>query len=191
MELINQYIISLVTTIIFITAVEIISPDNSTKKYINFTLGLILVAVLVTPIIKILTSGEVEIQRQIDRFTEKNNNRVSQEDYLKQTEKRDEIFINNLNRNTEKILKDNFSNMNFKTDIKCNMNYETMTYKIENVSIGVSDKSIVSISPIIIGKTTDVSAKEDEVSKKDEIKKFLAKELKISEEKINLYKLGG
>ena len=36
MEYLNNFVITLVATIIFMTAVEIIAPDNSMKKYIKF-----------------------------------------------------------------------------------------------------------------------------------------------------------
>ena len=36
MEYIKNFIVTLVTTIIFITAIEIISPDKPIKKYIKF-----------------------------------------------------------------------------------------------------------------------------------------------------------
>ena len=38
MEYLNNFVITLVATIIFMTAVEIIAPDNSMKKYIKFVL---------------------------------------------------------------------------------------------------------------------------------------------------------
>ena len=51
MDYINNFVITLVATMIFMTAVEIISPDNSMKKYIKFVLGLILISVMINPIV--------------------------------------------------------------------------------------------------------------------------------------------
>lgn len=61
MEYLNNFVITLVATIIFMTAVEIIAPDNSMKKYIKFVLGLILISVMINPIIKFFTGGEQEV----------------------------------------------------------------------------------------------------------------------------------
>ena len=61
MEYINNFVITLVATMIFMTAVDIISPDNSMKKYIKFVLGLILISVMINPIIKFFTGGEQEL----------------------------------------------------------------------------------------------------------------------------------
>ena len=55
MEYLNNFIITLVATMIFMTSIEIIAPDNSMKKYIKFVLGLILISVMINPIIKFFT----------------------------------------------------------------------------------------------------------------------------------------
>ena len=54
MEYLNNFIITLVATMIFMTSIEIIAPDNSMKKYIKFVLGLILISVMINPIINFL-----------------------------------------------------------------------------------------------------------------------------------------
>ncbi len=58
MELLNKFVITLVTILIFITAVEMIAPDNSMKKYLKFVLGLILITVILNPILTIILNGE-------------------------------------------------------------------------------------------------------------------------------------
>ena len=68
MEYLNNFVITLVATIIFMTAVEIIAPDNSMKKYIKFVLGLILISVMINPIIKFFTGGEQEVVKIIKNY---------------------------------------------------------------------------------------------------------------------------
>ena len=46
MEYIKSFIETLVTIIILFSAIELISPNNSMKKYIKFVLGLILIVVM-------------------------------------------------------------------------------------------------------------------------------------------------
>ena len=65
MELLKGFVITLVTTIIFMTAVELIAPDNSMKKYIKFILGLLLISVILTPIVAMLTKGESVLTKEI------------------------------------------------------------------------------------------------------------------------------
>ena len=71
MEYLNNFIITLVATMIFMTAIEIIAPDNSMKKYIKFVLGLILIVVLLNPIVYLLTRGEEEIKTTIKKYEER------------------------------------------------------------------------------------------------------------------------
>ena len=54
--------------LVFISAVEIISPDNKMKKYISFVLGIIFIAVLINPIVKILNSKDEGIAETISEF---------------------------------------------------------------------------------------------------------------------------
>ena len=189
MELINNYIISLVTTIIFITAVEMIAPDNSSKKYIKFILGLILVAVLITPIISILTKGEVEVQKQIENFTKETMTQTNDKSYEEQKEKRNEKFIENLNKNTNKMLKEEFNKQEFESDIDCSINYTDMSYSINSITVGVSKGGIKTVKDISIGDSKYTSINSDEIENESEIKAYLAETFKVSEDKINLYKV--
>ena len=68
MESISAFITTLVTTLILMTAVELIAPDNSIKKYINFVLGLILISVMLTPIVSLFSNGETKIINEINRY---------------------------------------------------------------------------------------------------------------------------
>ena len=58
MEEIKGFVITLVTMLILISAIELISPENSMKKYIKFVLGCILIAVMISPLINFLGDGE-------------------------------------------------------------------------------------------------------------------------------------
>ena len=56
MDEIKGFIITLVSMIILISAIELIAPDNSMKKYLKFVLGTILIAVMISPIVSISNS---------------------------------------------------------------------------------------------------------------------------------------
>lgn len=53
-ETLRAWIVNISTVVLFITAVEMLLPDNSLKKYSKFVLGLILITVLINPLIKYL-----------------------------------------------------------------------------------------------------------------------------------------
>ena len=65
MELIKGFVTTLVTTLIFITAIELVGPDNSMKKYLKFVMGLILVAVLLNPIVTVSYTHLDVYKRQV------------------------------------------------------------------------------------------------------------------------------
>ena len=52
-ELLKVWVTNITIAIFFITAVEMILPDNNMKKYAKFVLGLMLIVVIINPIIKI------------------------------------------------------------------------------------------------------------------------------------------
>ncbi|WML35311.1 stage III sporulation protein AF [Clostridium sp. OS1-26] len=53
LQALREWLIGICTAVFFITAVEIILPDNSLKKYAKFVLGLILITVFINPLIKV------------------------------------------------------------------------------------------------------------------------------------------
>ena len=51
------WVTNITIAIFFITAVEMILPDNNLKRYAKFVLGLMLIVVIINPIIKIFDNG--------------------------------------------------------------------------------------------------------------------------------------
>ena len=108
MEIINKYIVTLVATLVFMTAIELIAPDNSLKKYLKFVMGLILISVLLTPIIKFFTGGEKMITNAIEKYerefdtTEVSSGNLNEEE--KDDESRKRAFVLNFNKNCEDLL---------------------------------------------------------------------------------------
>ena len=68
MDEIKGFIITLVSMIILISAIELISPDNSMKKYLKFVLGTILIAVMISPIVSVLSDGESILTNKISEY---------------------------------------------------------------------------------------------------------------------------
>ena len=92
MEYLNNFIITLVATMIFMTAIEIIAPDNSMKKYIKFVLGLILISVMINPIIKFFTGGEQEVINRIKGYEDMLNLGVTNEGESKEVIEKGKVF---------------------------------------------------------------------------------------------------
>ncbi|MBB6625179.1 stage III sporulation protein AF [Clostridium gasigenes] len=193
MESISAFITTLVTTIILMTAVELIAPDNSIKKYINFVLGLILISVMLTPIVSLFSKGETKVINEINRYEKEFVKMDKNEDKGRVDRNREESFKNNLNKNCNKLLEEEFKGREFESDISCNIDIKNMTYDIDKVKIGVKDDSIKKIQKIEINRS-DSSAvigsqtKEEEVNGETEIKIYLEQILNIKAKNIEIYK---
>lgn len=189
MEYIKNFIIALVTTIIFITAVEIIAPDKPIKKYIKFVLNLILISVLLNPIVYLFTKGEAEIIGGIEKYekilsqgNDSNNSKAIKD-------KREEAFKDNLNKNCEMLLQEKFDDKKFECDVICTIDLENMKYNIEKVNVGVKDNKIKLIEKINIdtNKSKEVISSKEEVEGSEDIIQYLTEELSVSREKIDVY----
>ncbi len=182
MEVIKTFIVNLVTTLIFISAIELICPNNKMKKYIKFVLGLMLIAVILNPIITFFTKGEVFLEEAINSYEKE----LSVSTLSKEDNKEEESYINksfkeNLNKNIEAILKEAFSKYDFKCKIECT--YNNTKFSFENISIGVSKKGIKKIKKVSLEDNYKESYDED----LKEIKTYLSKELQVSEDIIEIY----
>lgn len=175
MEYLKEFVITLTTISIFIVAVELILPENSLKKYQNFILSLIVLAVMLTPIIKIFNS-EKDLTREINNAIDKEFDK-SQESFY-QGEENISFIVQRLEYNCEEILADKFTELKFTVSIDAKVNLETFQMDMNKVSVKTKskDKSAVEgVEKVAIGEELE----ETEVSK--EIKKYLSKELKIDE----------
>lgn len=195
MEYLNNFIITLVATMIFMTSIEIIAPDNSMKKYIKFVLGLILISVMINPIIKFFTGGEQEVINRIKRYEDMLNLGVTNEGESKEViEKQKKAFKSNLNSNCDNLLKEKFSDKDFKSDIKCNINLSDMTYSIDSLEVGVRENGIRLVDKIRINvndESEEAVSNNEKIDNEEEIKNYLSELFKIPIEKIKLYSMGG
>lgn len=193
MKYINDFIITLVIMMIFITAVEIIAPDNSMKKYIKFVLGLILVSVMLNPIIDFFTHGEQNIIEAVETY--ENMLYMGSKDEIEKStsDDKNEAFKNNLDKNCDSLLKNEFSGKTFKSNIQCTLDMENMTYTIDKLEVGVKDDSIKIINKIDISldKSKETISDEAQVEDEDRIREYLAETFKIPGEKIEIYNLEG
>ena len=193
MEYINNFVITLVATIIFMTAVEIISPDNSMKKYIKFVLGLILISVMINPIIKFFTGGEQELVNNIKNYESVFYECINNESQDNISKSKIESFKNNLNSNCDNLLKEEFSDKNFKSNVECEIDLKNMTYSIESLEVGVKDGGIKLVDSIKINineESEEALSNDGAVESEEEIKNYLSEVFKIPTDKIKLYAMG-
>ena len=175
MEYINNFVITLVATMIFMTAVEIISPDNSMKKYIKFVLGLILISVMINPIVKFFTGGEQELVNAIKNYESMFYEDTTNENEDSISKSQIESFKNNLNSNCDNLLKEKFSDKEFKSNVECEIDLESMTYSIDSLEVGVKDKGIKIVDSIKI----DINKESEEAVSNDRRERYIWIKIKI------------
>ncbi|NFN94885.1 stage III sporulation protein AF [Clostridium botulinum] len=193
MNLLKELVTTLVTALIFITAIELISPNNSMKKYLKFILGLVLITIILNPIVKIILNGQNNIYDSISDYEEvfsnyKNEVKSSAENELKDGDLKKQAFEENFNKNCESLLKSQYPNKKFKSDVECVVNFNTMIFDIKKIKIGISEKSVSKIKKVIINKS-DKSYEDNQNSQYKEIVTFISEQLDIPKEKIEVYKI--
>ena len=109
------------------------------------------------------------------------------------SEKQIESFKKNLNSNCDSLLKEEFSDKDFKSNVKCEIDLENMTYSIESLEVGVKEGGIKLVDSIKINideESEEAVSNEETVEDEEEIKNYLSEVFKIPTEKIKLYSMG-
>lgn len=193
METLKGFVITLVTTMILITAVELIAPDNSMKKYLKFVLGLILIVVILNPILKFFYVGENELKNSISFYEKNLKEKESDNDINVDSNKlREESFKNNFNKNCENMLKNEFKDMEFKCEVDCNVDFKGVKFDISSINVYIKEKKVrkvVNVEKVEIDISKESKKKENKNEEYKDVVNFLKSELEISESKINIYKM--
>lgn len=192
METLRTWVINICTTVFFITAVEMILPDNNLKKYSRFVLGLILMTVIINPLVKFLNKGS-EITAFIDKTYSALEEQYPQDNSdLKEKNIVDtlDVFKMNLEKTCEDKLKEKYPKA--VSEVKAEVEYdsERQQYVIKSVSVGINNGSIRKIDKIDISTSTN-SVKEnlDYSENGMEVKSYISSLLGLSEDKVTVYSL--
>lgn len=192
MEALKKFVITLVTVLIFMSAVEMIAPSKM-KKYIKFVLGLILITIILNPILQIVEGGEKNFTDVINNYEQAfskdrdtaNFDSINTLSKSNTDDERKKAFVANFNKNCDNILKNNFKDMNFKSEVDCDVDFTKVAINIKKLRIGVSSNKI---KKIVISKGADEN-NEGKNAEYSEIADFASNELNIPKEKIEVYGL--
>ncbi|WP_297422187.1 stage III sporulation protein AF [Clostridium sp.] len=194
-ESLKSFVVTLVTALIFISAVELISPDNKIKKYIRFVLGLILISVILNPILHFVSNGEKTVVDSIKSYEEvfsENEAKVDLQNINNNDQdkgdNRKKAFVNNFNKNCDNLLKNKFKDMTFKSDVDCDVDFNKITFNVKKLKIGVSDNKVKKVKKIVINDEVQSNSKEEN-SEYGEVQDYISSELDIPKEKIEVYQL--
>lgn len=190
MEIIKAWIVNICTVVLFITAVEMILPDNDLKKYAKFVLGLILMTVIINPIIKVFDKNfDINVMsNNVEKAIETRETKSNMEEYKKNNLNATlETFNSNLKNLSEEKLKEKFKDMDFEVKVKSDFNKNQV--KIIGIEIGVKEKGIQKIKKVTVESFKSEKESISKNEKFNEVKQFLSKELNIQEELIKIYEL--
>ena len=193
LEAVKDWVINIAAVVIFMTAVEMILPSNSMKKYAKFVFGLILITVLINPIINFFNKNY-----NFDDFANKASGYFDQGKYSQSLDNLKNVDLKNTKAqfqlNFEDICKKDllskFKDNDFTVESDIVFNNKTNSFEINKLRIGVKDNQVENIKKIVIDViNNDINSKvllNDAKSKS--IKNFLSAEMKISTNDILVYK---
>ena len=189
MEYIKSFIETLVTIIILFSAIELISPNNSMKKYIKFVLGLILIVVMLNPIIDFFTEGEDKIVSTIKEYENILSKDTKTSSDVAVSNEVEDVFAENLNKNSANELAEAFPDYTFVCNIDCNIDLSNYSYNISHAKIGISTGKIQDVEKIEKVEISNDNQTESKVYSDDEQKivSYVSNMLGVSEEKIEIY----
>ena len=189
MEYIKSFIETLVTIIILFSAIELISPNNSMKKYIKFVLGLIVIVVMLNPIIDFFTEGEDKIVSTIKEYESILSTDTETSSDVAASNEVEDVFIENLNKNSATELAEKFPDYKFVCDIDCNIDLNNFSYDISHAKISISTNKIQEVEKIEKVEISNDNKTNSQAYSDDEQKilSYVSNMLGISENKIEIY----
>lgn len=188
----EEWIVTICTTIIFITAVEMILPSGSIRKYAKFVLGLILVTVLIKPFILIFdkkydisvyaNKAALSLEKKYENQNVINQNEIN----IKNTT---DIFKKNIDTTCETYLKQKYPNDYCEVNSYVVYDKLYQTLEIKNLEVYIRQSKIEPIERIVINNEKETKNKKllnNEIAKN--IITCLSEKFDVSKESIKVYK---
>lgn len=180
MELLKNWISTLCVVIVIISIAHIILPNSSVKKHVKFVFSLIILSVMLSPIIGLLNFNqeidENAFENKINGPVENQEEKVSLYD--------EEAILENIERNLEQALKDEFYENEFEVNLIGKIDFDDVRVNIEKAEIKVLDKKKVKkVEKVVVGEEK-LNKEEKKDSFLEKVEKFVEKELEISHENI-------
>ncbi|MGH4125669.1 MAG: stage III sporulation protein AF [Clostridium sp.] len=193
-ELLKAWVINITIAMFFITAVEMILPDNNMKKYAKFVLGLLLIVVIINPIIKIFNKNF-----DFYSYSKKATSYMESSTVVTDIQKYKDINIlnttENFKVNLEKQciinLQEAYPENQYNADIDIVYDDKKAVFNINKIEIGIADKGVRNIRKIEINTKSVNASKRDilQGEQGDKIKRLLSSKFKISASIVTVYKL--
>lgn len=189
----KEWILNICTAIFFTTAIEMILPSNSMKKYAKFILGLILIVVMVNPIVK-LFDDQYNMNNYIDTASRYFEGKEYEKDYEKykssSINNTADVFSKNLENLCVQKLEKKYPKDNYEVSVKVQYNEKEEKFIINEVDVGINEGNIKEVQKVDIHNNSKEVSRQESVSreKSKDIIKYISDTFDISKEKIKLYK---
>ncbi len=154
MEPLISYFRTIIIFLIFINFVTIMLPDKKYKNYVDFVLGLVLIAIVISPISKIFNFN-------VSQFTTKN---TEQNKYTDNTQYTLQLYETQLSKVVSDMIYNNFNITPIKTVVKID---ETDYSKINSIEVTISKSKNVTSDSIYI---ENIEIGEEEKVENEDIK---------------------
>jgi stage III sporulation protein AF len=193
LDSLRNWIVNICTAVFFITAVEMILPDNSIKKYAKFVLGIILITVFLNPIISLFNKNfnintyGAKIMQSFSKSDSSDDIEKYRKENLNDTIKNFKI---NLEKNCEEKLKEEYPSENCTVKVDVKYDDKTNNININSIYVTVTSDNAGSIKKVIIDTKDNEYNSEENLNDKrsDEIKSYLSSQLDVSEDIIHVVK---
>jgi len=192
-DLLKVWITNITIAVFFITAVEMILPDNSMKKYAKFVLGLLLIVVIINPIIKIFDKN-FDLGSYSSKATSYMESKDSQSNIQKFKDSNiantTENFKKNLETECIANLEEAYPENKYDADVDIVYDSKNQIFNINSVQIEIVEGGISNIKNIEIN-TESVSAPRKKIilsEQGNKIKKLISNKFKINDDIITVFK---
>ena len=142
MEWFSSWSKGIVIAVIISTLVEMIIPDNNSKKYIKIIIGIFIVYTIISPIIEKLLGQDINEYIEVDNYIQASSSNVEEnKDFqAKANESIKKIYVQNLQNDIKTKLK---SKGYIAESININISNDD-SYNIEKIEVKINEKFAVN-----------------------------------------------
>lgn len=179
----------IIIVVIICTIIEMILPEGKNKKYIKIVMGIYVVFTIISPIIsKINNKEKIDLEKYLE--VNVSNETIETSNVMDTNKYIEEVYKEKIKEDIrEKLLSINYEikSINLEIETKNNNTYGSILSLEITVSKEKEEKSenTIRVNKVTIGKN---NKDEEDLTKEeiDKIKKCLAENYKIDEEKISV-----
>ncbi len=178
----KDWITKIAALLIIFTAAQILVPNNAFKKYINFTFGLLLTYVMISPVLTLLNKDFRPADNLfVNFYTVNKNMEKNREDSMEKTmESSMKLFETNLQKLVIDFLKEKYPSNGY--EVKAKSKYLDGIITIDNITVVVLPLGVKPIEDI------EISSNNSKIKKNgyENIINSISEEFNIAIQNINV-----